>query len=121
MRVRDRIYYGVLLGATVLHFAALGGAVAFHWWNTRRFLPRIVSLEDGLRAESQARADGIAAARADFSALPSPSTPVDDAPLPVPELLGFGQTKSTKRRMVYADYRMPDGSVHREYISSFPL
>lgn len=121
MRVRDRIYFGVLVGLTVLHFAALGGAVAFHWWNVRQLLPRVKFLEDGLRAEIQARVDGIAAARADFRVLPSESAAVGDVPESPPQLIGFGQTKSTKRRLVYADYRLSDGSVRREYISSFPL
>lgn len=123
MRRRDRIYFGVLGVATALHIAVAVSAVAFHWYHVRRLVPRVDDLESGLRAETQARADALCAARAEFGAAvaSSPSSASPSNAVASPVLLGYGQTKSQKQRYVYADYRYPDGSVQRKYVANFPL
>lgn len=122
MRRRDRIYFSVLGVLVALHAIGLASAVAFEWWTGKRILARIQNVEEALDAEARERADGVAAAIAVRSASnASSSSDTSSDPLPGPTIQGFGQTKSKHARYIYADYRMPDGTVTRQYLQKFPL
>lgn len=106
-----------MAGASVLVCAA---SVAFNLLCARRVRAVVEDLTARMESAERTVADasGVALAAADsmrFDSSPDVSTDRNDF-----EVLGFGQTKTTRSRLVYVDTRK-NGVVSREYIGQFPL
>lgn len=121
MRLRDRWYLWVSVAMAVSSVSVSATSIAFNLLCARRVRADVASLQSRMESAERTIADasGVAMAAAESMRTDTDLSPCVD-PLPSVELLGYGQTRTRKNRLVYRDTRV-NGEVRREYIARIPF
>lgn len=108
------------MSATCVAVAAL--SVYVHLRALRLLRARVDAVEERAAICERTVADASAAAMAAAGVVrDSPASSTGDEARTPPQVLGYGQTRTQRRRLLYRDVRDSDGIVRREWIASLPL
>lgn len=107
---------------TCIALAACALSVFVAWKADRRVARRVDELSKRIDVAERTVADAAAAAMAACDVVREPVSANSDEAASIPvRVLGYGQGRTRRRRYIYRDTELLDGSVDRAYIAWFPL
>lgn len=119
MTRRDRHLVSILVSVLMLNAVTTIVAVVCCFSFRSRFRALDSELRASVGSSERASVEAAAAVLAVADRVGSGSgVDVED---PRPQVIGYGQTRTSRARYVYRDLRDPDGTVRREFVYRFPL
>lgn len=107
---------------TCMCVAVAALSVYVHLRALRLLRARVDAVEERAATCERTVADACAAAMAAAGVVrDAPATSTGDEARTPPQVLGYGQTRTRARRMLYRDVRDEDGTVRREWLAALPL
>lgn len=120
MHRRDRHVSLVLAAMLGLNVLTASFTVYSVWFYRRRFVAFAVAATESVKASEKASSEACASALLLSDLISSRGSSDESAPVALPRVVAYGQTRSKTARWIYADIDV-GGVVHREYIQRLPF